>query len=126
LSGFLIISPSSFYSRSEINTLRRELKVLKQTQKDKELVFITKQVPKTPDDEQMTIAARRRVSTLAKPQTANPEDSRLIEMQREEIRRLKKKVAELEGQVNLMRPRTPKTPFSRERLTPIPTDSDPK
>jgi len=99
--------------------LRRELKVIKQTQKDKELVFITKQVPKTPDDEQMAIATRRRVPNSAKPQTANPDDGRLIEMQREEIKRLKKKLAELEGQVNMMRPRTPKTPFPRERLVPL-------
>jgi hypothetical protein len=85
--------------------LRRELKLLKQTNRDKELVFITKKQVNLSGSPEHTI---RKASSS--PHTAT-EESKMIEMQREEIKRLRKKVSEFEA---MKQP--PRSPFSSQRL----------
>ena len=103
--------------------MRRELKVIKQNQKDKELVFITKKQVNLDQN------SFRKVSGTNSAPTSSREETKMIEMQREEIKRLRKKMSELEGNYSIrqykiksvllavatMKP--PKSPFSSQRLT---------
>ncbi|PRP75547.1 WD repeat-containing protein 65 [Planoprotostelium fungivorum] len=89
---------------NEINALRRELKSLKQSSKDKELVFITRRdVSSSPDATQaknLSRAPSSRMSMSARERgekVSGEEELRMIEMQREEIKRLRKRIIELEA-----------------------------
>jgi len=98
---------------SEINDLRREVKSMKQAQRQKELFGIGKG------------------NGQGLPDTAwPPEAIREIEMQREEISRLRARIEELESTLTLIlcifvthiftaNPSLLKRPISRERLPPL-------
>lgn len=79
---------------SEINALRRELKIMKQNQKEKDTHTIR--------------IKRDTVSSDTNP----PDSNRMIEMQKEEIKRQRARIAELEASASLR-------PYSRERLPPM-------
>lgn len=97
---------------SEINALRRELKLLKQSQKDKELVFITRRHVNTSPAE---LGARKASGKVSRAGTAGTrEETRMIEMQREEIKRLRKRMNELENSLAASQ----KRPISQQQRLP--------
>lgn len=73
--------------------------MLKQSNKDKELVFITKRnVNTSPELSSTRGKSTSAISIASRVGTAsNREELRMIEMQREEIKRLRKRATELEG-----------------------------
>jgi hypothetical protein len=79
---------------------------MKQSQKDKELVFITKRQIPSPENtshSRMSPSPSHSRSGL----TFSKEDAKMIEMQREEIKRLRKRMSELEAAVSISKPKTP-------------------
>lgn len=82
---FINIHSINIWAGSEINALRREIKQMKQQQKEQELKSPTKKV---------------RSADTQKPNTADSM-GRMISMQKEEIQRLRKRIVELEGEFHI-------------------------
>eukprot|EP01116_Phalansterium_solitarium_P025006 TRINITY_DN9363_c0_g2_i2.p1 TRINITY_DN9363_c0_g2~~TRINITY_DN9363_c0_g2_i2.p1 ORF type:complete len:870 (+),score=418.23 TRINITY_DN9363_c0_g2_i2:862-3471(+) len=89
---------------AEINTLRREMKDMQTQHKDKELLFITqkKKVRETPlDDDDRFV---RTTQSASGARGGLREEDKMIQIQREEIKRLRRTIQNLEGQ---LKPRSP-------------------